>query len=108
MTDEKKSEKIELNDEELNKVSGGYIHISNDFTCFICKRVYHTLKFRETKLVDGSPRTVCKSCGKGLESFDPTKNAERCYFCGSYMVDRTVRIAGVIYPICRRCIYGRG
>ena len=107
MTDEKKSEKIELNDEDLNKVAGGYIHISNDFTCFICKRKY-TIKFGETKLVDGNPRTVCKSCGEGLESFDPTKTSERCYFCGSYMVNSTLRIEGVNYPICRRCIYGRG
>ena len=107
MADEKKSEKLELNDKELNKVSGGYLHISNDFTCFICKRTY-TIKFGETKLVDGNPRTVCKSCGKGLESFDPTKTSERCYFCGSYMVNSTLRIEGVRYPICRMCIYGRG
>lgn len=108
MADEKKSENIELNDKELNKVSGGSLTIHDNFTCFICKREYHSLKFSETKLVNGSPRTVCKSCGAGLESYDPTKTAERCYFCGSYMVDRTVRIAGVHYCICRRCIYGRG
>ena len=105
MTDEKKSEKIELNDKELNKVSGGYIHISSDFTCFICKRKY-TTRFSETKLVDGSPRTVCKSCGKGLESFDRSKTADRCHFCGSYMVYSSLRIEGVHYLICRRCIYG--
>ena len=107
MADEKKAENIELNDQDLNKVSGGDLTISNYFKCYICKKEYN-IKFRETKLVDGSPRDVCKSCGAGLESYDPYKNASRCYFCGSYMVDRTVRIAGVRYMICRNCIYGRG
>lgn len=104
MADEKKTETLELNDKELNKVAGGFT-IYEGFTCFICHKEFHTSKAGSMKMVDGNARMVCNACGGNLESFDPYKMGRYCFICRSYFdgITPTVEIDGHWRNVCKEC-----
>ena len=104
MSGEKKTETLELNDKELNKVAGG-LTIHDGFTCFICHKEFHTSKAGSRKMVDGRPQMVCNYCGGNLESFDPYKIGRYCYICSSYFdgFTPTVEIDGFKRNVCKEC-----
>ncbi len=104
MSDEKKTETLELNDKELNKVAGG-LTIHEGFICFICHKEFHTSKAGSRKMVDGSPQMVCNACGGNLESFDPYKMERCCFICHADFNDiiPRVEIDGFKRDVCKTC-----
>ncbi len=107
MTDEEKTEKHELNDEDLNKVAGGaVINIHKTPTCYICHYVFPERHYGIDCNVDGTRRTVCTTCLRKY-NLSPYTTSElkkpRCIVCGAEDGWLTIELGGKQQPACTAC-----